>query len=66
MSGQTFVPRASRCSTAERSSLPPDVTVYGSWDAGYRTLAEETQFSVQRVDDAADAVRELIARIDAS
>lgn len=49
-----------------KHAWPPNVTVYGSWDAGYRTLAEETQFSVQRVVDAADAVRELIARIDAS
>lgn len=45
---------------------PPDVTVYGSWDAGYRNLAEETRFSVRRVDDAANAVRQLIARIDGS
>ncbi|MGI8661942.1 MAG: nucleotidyl transferase AbiEii/AbiGii toxin family protein [Acidimicrobiales bacterium] len=45
---------------------PPDVTVFETWDAGYRALAEETQFSVQRVADAADAVRQLIARIDGS
>ncbi|MDZ4827502.1 MAG: hypothetical protein SGJ13_13730 [Actinomycetota bacterium] len=45
---------------------PPDVTVYESWEAGYRALADETGFAVTSVYDAADAVREMIARIDAS
>lgn len=45
---------------------PPDVTVYESWEAGYRALAEETGFAAVSVHEAADAVREMIARIDAS
>jgi hypothetical protein len=45
---------------------PPTVTVYSSWVAGYRALAEETHFSVLDVDAAADAVHQLIARINAA
>ena len=45
---------------------PPSVTIYESWSAGYRSLAEQTQFSVVDVRDAADAVHQLIARIHTS
>ncbi|MBA2471928.1 MAG: nucleotidyl transferase AbiEii/AbiGii toxin family protein [Pseudonocardiales bacterium] len=47
-----------------KHTWPPDVTIHGSWEAGYRALAEETAFHVGNVRDAADAVRQLIARID--
>lgn len=47
-------------------SWPPEVTTYDSWDAGYRALADQTGFSVGDVGEAAAAVAQLIARIDAS
>lgn len=36
-----------------KHSWPPDVTVYESWNAGYRALAGETSFSVADVDSSA-------------
>ncbi|MEX0972623.1 MAG: nucleotidyl transferase AbiEii/AbiGii toxin family protein [Solirubrobacterales bacterium] len=44
---------------------PPRLSVPGSWAEPYRTLAEEMQFPVANVDDAADDVRAFIAAIDA-
>jgi len=49
-----------------KHAWPPDVTVHESWSAGYRALAEETRFPLVEVGDAANAVRRLIARIDAA
>lgn len=43
---------------------PPSVTVQPSWAAGYRELADTTAFSVFEVEEAAEAVRALISRID--
>lgn len=43
---------------------PPDVTVYESWEAGYRTLAEDLGLTVVDVHEAAAAVARLIERID--
>jgi hypothetical protein len=43
---------------------PPVITVYDSWEPGYRALAEDTGFSVFDVDEAADQVRQMIVRID--
>lgn len=48
-----------------KHTWPPAVTVPASWDAGYRTLAEQTNFSVLEVDQAAALVAALVARIDA-
>lgn len=47
-----------------KHSWPPDVTIYESWDPGYRALAEETGFSVLDIAMAANEVRQMIARID--
>ncbi len=47
-----------------KHSWPPDVTVYESWELGYRALAEETGFSVLDIAEAADEVRQLITRIE--
>ena len=46
-----------------KQAWPPQVTVYHSWEAGYRSLATETGFSVVDVQQAADAVRQLITRL---
>lgn len=43
---------------------PPQVTVYESWDASYRLLAEETGLGVADVHEAAGVVTSLIHRID--
>ena len=43
---------------------PPAVTVYDGWHAGYASLAEETGFHVVGLEEAAEAVGQLIARID--
>lgn len=43
---------------------PPGVTIYESWVAGYRALAEDLGFSTVDVHDAAAAVARLIERID--
>jgi hypothetical protein len=45
---------------------PPTVTVFETWAAGYRALAEETGLAVPDVADAAAAVTLLIERIDRS
>jgi Nucleotidyl transferase AbiEii toxin, Type IV TA system len=47
-----------------KHAWPPTVTVQPSWAAGYRELADATVFSVVDVEEAAEAVRELITRID--
>ncbi len=43
---------------------PPTLTVQPSWAAGYRELADATALSVIDVEEAAEAVRELINRIN--
>lgn len=45
---------------------PPEVTIFEDWPAGYRALAVETRAAIITVEDAAAAVRALIARIDAA
>lgn len=40
------------------------MTVYESWDASYRLLAEETGLGVADVHEAAGVVTSLIHRID--
>jgi hypothetical protein len=47
-----------------KHAWPPILTVPSSWSEGYRALAEATAFSITDVDEAADAVRQLIERID--
>jgi len=47
-----------------KQSWPPDVTVYQSWEPGYRALADETGFSVLDIAEAVDEVRQLITRIE--
>jgi hypothetical protein len=47
-----------------KHSWPPDVTVYESWELGYRALAEETGFSVLDIAEAAEEVRQMVARIE--
>lgn len=49
-----------------KHAWPPELTMPDSWRAGYRTLAEDTDFAVVDVADAAEAVRHLIARIDSA
>ncbi len=44
---------------------PPNVTVFPSWPDGYPTLAVDLAFPIQDVNEAAEAVRALIARIGA-
>lgn len=44
---------------------PPALNVPDSWTEPYRALAEEMQFPVADIDDAADDVRAFIAAIDA-
>lgn len=46
-----------------KHAWPPQVEIYDSWRAGYTTLADDIAFPVRDVDDAATAVRMLIARI---
>jgi Nucleotidyl transferase AbiEii toxin, Type IV TA system len=43
---------------------PPELTVPDSWVAGYNLMAKEAEFPVADVSRAADAVRDLIVRID--
>ena len=45
---------------------PPAVTIPESWHAGYRTMAADIGFDITEVADAADAVQDLIARIDSA
>ncbi|MHB8681436.1 MAG: nucleotidyl transferase AbiEii/AbiGii toxin family protein [Acidimicrobiales bacterium] len=45
---------------------PPDVTVFPSWPEGYRALATELDFPITDVEQAAEAVRRLIARVHAA
>lgn len=45
---------------------PPTVTVYPSWELGYRAMAEEVGYPITSVSEAADAVRGLIARTDST
>lgn len=47
-------------------SWPPVITVYRSWEPGYRSLAEQAGFDVSDVHVAADSVRRLVASIDAA
>lgn len=47
-----------------KQTWPPDVTVYRSWEPGYRALAEETGFCVLDIAEAADEVRQMIIRIE--
>jgi hypothetical protein len=49
-----------------KHAWPPGVTVYESWEAGYRSLAGETGYAVTDLYEAADAVRRMIAVIDDS
>jgi hypothetical protein len=44
-------------------SWPPEVTVFDSWTDGYRALAAELSFPIEDVQEAAEAVRQIIARI---
>ena len=50
--------------TRAKQVWPPQVTIYESWGAGYEALAGETGFSITDVREAADAVAQLIERID--
>jgi Nucleotidyl transferase AbiEii toxin, Type IV TA system len=45
---------------------PPELLVPGGWSEPYRALAEETEFPVTEVEEAADQVRKLVAEIDES
>jgi hypothetical protein len=47
-----------------KHAWPPAVTVYDSWIAGYRALAEEIGFAVVDVHEAAAAVARLIRQIE--
>lgn len=47
-----------------KHAWPPSVTVQPSWAAGYRELADATAFSVIDVEEAAEAVQQMIDRID--
>lgn len=47
-----------------KQTWTPGVTVYESWEAGYRALAEDIGFAVVDVHEAAAAVARLIDRID--
>lgn len=47
-----------------KHAWPPTLTVAPSWAEGYRELAEATAFSILDVEEAAEAVRQLINRID--
>jgi len=47
-----------------KQSWPPDVTVYQSWEPGYRALADETGFSVLDIAEAAAEVRKMVTRIE--
>jgi hypothetical protein len=49
-----------------KHSWPPTVTVFDSWPEPYRALAEELQFPIMEVQDAARAVQAMIDRIHAS
>jgi hypothetical protein len=49
-----------------KQAWPPVLTVPASWSAGYRALAEESQFHVLDASEAADVVREMIDRIGRS
>ena len=40
------------------------MTVYQSWEPGYRALADETGFSVLDIAEAADEVRKMVTRIE--
>jgi hypothetical protein len=47
-----------------KQAWPPDIVVYESWGPGYRTLTEETEFSIHDVAEAAQRIRQLVTRID--
>ncbi len=47
-----------------KQAWPPDITVYESWGPGYRALAVDTGFTIVDVTEAADRIRQLVARID--
>lgn len=45
---------------------PPEIHIPDSWNAGYRTLAEDMGFAPTEVNEAADLVRAIIRQIDES
>lgn len=49
-----------------KHTWPPTVTIPEPWHAGYQTMAEDIGFDITGVADAADAVQELITRIDSA
>jgi hypothetical protein len=46
-----------------KHAWPPNIEVPATWHAGYRALAEDIGFHVADVEEAAEAVRQLITRI---
>jgi hypothetical protein len=53
-------------SVRDKHSWPPSLSVPPSWRDPYTHLADETGFGITEVEDAAAAVRAVIAEIDAS
>lgn len=47
-----------------QQTWPPEIVVYPSWEAGYRSLAEETGFVVVDVAEAVNNVNRLISTTD--
>ena len=45
---------------------PPQVAIHSGWADGYRRLADEIDFGVSDIEEAADAVRTLIEKIHAT
>jgi hypothetical protein len=48
-----------------KHSWPPTVTIFAGWAEQYAALAEEIDFEIRDVDEAAIAIQALIAEIDA-